>query len=188
MDTSRNGRRHSRPIMSGALLCLLSLGPFGLPAWLPATIHAATDSPSPATNPDALMQQGASAYQRGAFDQALTHWKEAAQRYEEAGNPKDQSRALVQAAQASQALGHPKLALQQLDLALALTQQVGQPAATSTRVHRTTDLHRPLRFNLTSVSYRYRDPDLPWVGRGRAVRLCDSANGWVRCAHGCADS
>lgn len=77
------------------------------------------------------MQQGASAYQRGAFEPALNAWREAAQRYEEAGQTQDQSRALVQAAQAAQALGHPKLALQQLELALALAQQLGQPAWTA---------------------------------------------------------
>lgn len=77
------------------------------------------------------MQQGTSAYQRGAFDQALNAWKDAAQRYEEAADPRGQSRALVQAAGAAQALGHSKLALQQLDLALALAQQVGRPAWTA---------------------------------------------------------
>lgn len=77
------------------------------------------------------MQQGTSAYQRGAFDQALNAWKDAAQRYEEVADPRGQSRALVQAAGAAQALGHSKLALQQLDLALALAQQVGRPAWTA---------------------------------------------------------
>lgn len=132
MDRSRNSRRQSRRVASIALLCVLSLGPLtGLFDVMPVMTHAATDSPAAPTDPDTLMQQGTSAYQRGAFDQALNAWKDAAQRYEEVADPRGQSRALVQAAGAAQALGHSKLALQQLDLALALAQQVGRPAWTA---------------------------------------------------------
>ncbi|HSE58682.1 MAG TPA: CHAT domain-containing protein [Nitrospiraceae bacterium] len=106
------------------------------------------------------MQQGASAYQRGAFDQALTAWKEAAQRYEEADRPKDQSRALVQAAQAAQALGHPKLALQQLDLALALAQQVGQPAWTAQVLD---------RLGRAYLSTRQFDASAQFLGHARDI-------------------
>ena len=49
--------------------------------------------------PEILMKQGSQAYQRGAFDQALGAWKQAAQVYEQQGKPAEQSRALVQAAQ-----------------------------------------------------------------------------------------
>ena len=71
---------------------------------------------------DQLMQQGLQAYQRGAFDQALTAWKQAASLYEKEGKVMDQSRALVQAAQASESMGQVNQALRQLDLALALAQ------------------------------------------------------------------
>lgn len=80
------------------------------------------------TSPDVLMQQGAQAFARGALDQALSFWKQAAQDYERAGKSREQSEALVRAAQAEQALGQLKPALQHLELALGLAQQTGDPA------------------------------------------------------------
>jgi len=76
-------------------------------------------------SPDVLMTQGLQAYQRGAFDLAVTAWKQAAQLYEQSGKVREQSDALVQAAQASESLGQVNQALQQLELALTLTQQTG---------------------------------------------------------------
>jgi CHAT domain-containing protein len=73
--------------------------------------------------PDILMTQGLQAYQRGSFDQALAVWKEAADLYERDGKIGEQSRALAQAAQASESLGQVGQALQQLELALTLAQQ-----------------------------------------------------------------
>ena len=83
------------------------------------------------SSPDVLMKQGAQFYERGAFDQAITSWKDAAQLYEREGNIKEQSQALVQLALASQALGQLRQALQQLELALALAQQTGDRAWTA---------------------------------------------------------
>jgi CHAT domain-containing protein/Tfp pilus assembly protein PilF len=76
-------------------------------------------------NPDILMTQGLQAYQRGSFDQALAAWKQAADLYERDGRIEKQSRALAQAAQASESLGQVSQALQQLELALTLAQQTG---------------------------------------------------------------
>lgn len=76
-------------------------------------------------NPDTLMTQGLQAYQRGSFDQALAAWKQAADLYERDGKVGEQSRALAQAAQASESLGQVSQALQQLELALTLAQQTG---------------------------------------------------------------
>jgi CHAT domain-containing protein/Tfp pilus assembly protein PilF len=81
---------------------------------------------------DQLMQQGLQAYQRGAFDQALTAWKQAAALYEKDGKVMDQSRALVQAAQASESIGQVNQALQQLEVALALAQKTGDQVWTAT--------------------------------------------------------
>ena len=78
--------------------------------------------------PDSLMTQGLQAYQRGSFDQALAAWKQAADLYERDGNVNNQSRALAQAAQASESLGQVSQALQQLELALTLAQQTGDRA------------------------------------------------------------
>ncbi|MDN5943268.1 MAG: tetratricopeptide repeat protein, partial [Nitrospira sp.] len=75
--------------------------------------------------PDALMEQGLQAYQRGSFDQALAAWKQAADLYERDGKIGEQSRALAQAAQASESLGQVGQALQQLEMALTLAQQAG---------------------------------------------------------------
>ena len=79
-------------------------------------------------NPDSLMTQGLQAYQRGSFDQALAAWKQAAELYEQDGKIEKQSRALAQAAQASESLGQVGQALQQLELALTLAQQTGDRA------------------------------------------------------------
>ena len=78
--------------------------------------------------PDTLMTQGLQAYQRGSFDQALAAWKQAADLYERDGKVGEQSRALAQAAQASESLGQVSQALQQLELALTLAQQTGDRA------------------------------------------------------------
>lgn len=99
-------------------------------AWLISTADLRNAAAEPA--PDALMQQGLQAYQRGAFDQAFASWKGAAQLYEQSGNAKEQSRALVQAAQGSESMGQVNQALQQLELALALAQQVQERTWTAT--------------------------------------------------------
>jgi len=78
--------------------------------------------------PDTLMEQGLQAYQRGSFDQALAAWKQAVELYERDGKVEKQSRALAQAAQASESLGQVSQALQQLELALTLAQQTGDRA------------------------------------------------------------
>ena len=51
------------------------------------------------------MAQGWSAWQRGAFEEAVRNWQDAAQRYAQAGQPRAQSVALTQLARAYQALG-----------------------------------------------------------------------------------
>jgi CHAT domain-containing protein len=84
--------------------------------------HISASAADPAS-PDALMQQGLQAYQRGAFDQAHAAWKAAAQAYEGSGNAKEQCQALIQAAQASEALGQVSQAVQQLEVALAVAQR-----------------------------------------------------------------
>jgi CHAT domain-containing protein/Tfp pilus assembly protein PilF len=84
------------------------------------------------TSPDTLMKQGLQSYQRGAFDKALTAWKQAANGYEQQGKPIEQSRALVAAAQASESMGQITQALQQLEVALALAQQSQDNAWTAT--------------------------------------------------------
>lgn len=94
----------------------------------PGHLTWATTSSSSA---DALMQQGAQFYHRGYFDRASASWKEAARAYEREGKVKERSQALVQLALASQALGQLRPALQQLELALSLAQEAGDPVWTA---------------------------------------------------------
>jgi CHAT domain-containing protein len=85
-----------------------------------------------APSPDGLMQKGATAFQRAAFNEAFATWKESARLYEAAGQVKEQSQALMQAAQAAQAAGKFRPALQHLELALTLAQQLGDPIRIAT--------------------------------------------------------
>jgi CHAT domain-containing protein len=82
-------------------------------------------------NPDLLMTTGLEAFHRGAFARAATDWQAAAHAYERAGRPLEQSRALTHVAQAYQALGQLIKTLQTLELALALSQTVQDPAWTA---------------------------------------------------------
>ncbi|MDH4283302.1 MAG: tetratricopeptide repeat protein, partial [Myxococcales bacterium] len=87
-----------------------------------------------ATTPDsldALLAQGTDAFRRGAFEQALTTWKEAARLSSERGATREQIQALLGAAQAAQALGQSKQALLQLDLALVLSHNHRDPLVTA---------------------------------------------------------
>src|SRR5215510_16605546 len=99
-------------------------------------------------SPESLMQLGLESYQRGAFDQALASWKVAAHLYEQAGKPMEQSRALVQAAQASESMGQVTQAQQQLELALALAEPLQDKAWTAT-----------ILSNLGHASLAARQPD-----------------------------
>jgi tetratricopeptide (TPR) repeat protein len=81
---------------------------------------------------EASMAQGWSAWQRGAFEEAVRSWLDAAQRYEHAGQPRDQSVALTQLARAYQALGHYHKAVQGLSSAFELAQKAGDRVQTAT--------------------------------------------------------
>ncbi len=87
---------------------------------IPSLTTSASGPGSPAND---AMTQGTQAFQRGAYDEALGLWKDAARQYEGQGRSHDQSRALVSAARAAESLGQTKRALQLLELALALAQQ-----------------------------------------------------------------
>jgi CHAT domain-containing protein/Tfp pilus assembly protein PilF len=111
-------------------------------------------------SPESLMQLGLQSYQRGAFDQALASWKVAAQLYEQAGKPMEQSRALVQAAQASEAMGQVNQAQQQLELALALAEPLQDKAWTAT-----------ILSNLGHASLAARQPDAAMQHLKRALEI-----------------
>lgn len=98
-------------------------------AFLVVLLLSATRSEShEVTSPAGLaMKHGGLAFQRGAFGEALSHWKQAADLYKSAGNKPAHVEALILAAQASMGLGQSKQALQSLELALALTHTSGDP-------------------------------------------------------------
>lgn len=92
-------------------------------------LFTATQSQSHETSSPAglSMKDGARAFERGAFGEALSHWKQAVELYKGSGNAPAQVEALVLSAQASMGLGQSKQALQSLELALALVQKSGDP-------------------------------------------------------------
>src|SRR5689334_12681993 len=93
-------------------------------------LFTATRSESHDTSPAGLsMKEGVQAFERGAFGEALSHWKQAAEFYKGSGNAPAQVEALVFSSQALMALGQSKQALQALELALALAHKGGDPIA-----------------------------------------------------------
>ncbi len=87
-----------------------------------------------ATTPsaDVAMQQGSQAFQRGAFGEALAHWKQAAEGYKQGRDAQAQIDALILSSQASMELGQSKSALQTLELALGVAQKTGNQLAQAT--------------------------------------------------------
>ncbi|MBX3302187.1 MAG: CHAT domain-containing protein [Nitrospira sp.] len=88
-----------------------------------------SESHQPSSPGDTLMKEGGQHFERGAFGEALSHWKQAADSYKGIGNTPAQVEALTLSAQASMALGQSRYALQSLELALALAQEGGDPLA-----------------------------------------------------------
>ena len=82
-----------------------------------------TSASAPSSPTDEVMAQGTQAFQRGAYEDALGKWKEAARQYETQGQLRKQSQALVSAARAAESLGQTKQALQLLELASTLAQK-----------------------------------------------------------------
>ena len=90
---------------------------------------ARSESTGSTASAGSLMQQGGQAFHRGAFAEALSHWKQAAALYKADGNAQAQVEALVFSAQASLELGQSKQALLSLELALTLAHEHGNPAS-----------------------------------------------------------
>jgi CHAT domain-containing protein/Tfp pilus assembly protein PilF len=86
-----------------------------------------SESHQTSSSADSLVKEGAQYFQKGAFSEALSHWKQAVDLYKSAGNKPGQVEALTLSAQASMELGQSKQALQSLELALALAHTSGDP-------------------------------------------------------------
>ncbi|NJL17529.1 MAG: tetratricopeptide repeat protein [Nitrospira sp.] len=95
-------------------------------------VAAPSDSHDVTTPAGSAMKQGGLAFQRGAFGEALSHWKQAVELYKGSGNTPAQVEALVLSAQASMGLGQSKQALQSLELALAIAQKSDDPLPEAT--------------------------------------------------------
>jgi len=124
--------------------------------------------------PDTLMEQGLRAYQRGSFDQALVAWKQAADLYERNGKVGEQSRALAQAAQASESLGQVSQALQQLELALTLAQQTGD----RTRIAAVTE-----NLGRTYLAARKPDAAVQYLTQALAMAQADEDRRLIAAIH-----
>ena len=82
-------------------------------------------------SPAQEMRQGTTQFQQGAFAQAAVHWMNAARGYEEDGQPKEQSQALINLAHALQQEGQIRRAQGTLQTALKLSEQAGERGLTA---------------------------------------------------------
>jgi CHAT domain-containing protein/Tfp pilus assembly protein PilF len=106
---------------------------FGMAHGFVGLSHLASAAPAahvPAA--ETAMAQGWSAWQRGAFEEAVRSWQDAAQRYAQAGQQRAQSVALTQLARAYQALGQYRKASQNLSSALELARKSGDRVQVAT--------------------------------------------------------
>lgn len=90
-------------------------------AWVPGALAQETLSP------EKLMEQGQSAYQQGAFTQAIQYWTEASRRYERDGKTREQIKAHVNLTQALYQTGHYKEAGSILIDSGKLADRIGDP-------------------------------------------------------------
>ncbi len=88
---------------------------------------------SKASSSDPYFEQGLKAFQRGAFEEAVSRWAEAVSSYEREGKPAEQINALIHLSQAYSALGQYKQAMKNLETALELAER-SQDAARSAAV------------------------------------------------------
>lgn len=86
-----------------------------------------SESHDTSTPVGSAMKEGGLAFQRGAFGEALSHWKQAVELYKGSGNTPAQVETLILSAQAAMGLGQSKQALQSLELALAIAQKTDDP-------------------------------------------------------------
>lgn len=109
--------------------CLVIFLFFGLIGSLlslcPPLLIAQSSSASSKSSAEKFMVQGLSAFQRGAFEQAVLDWKEAVKLYEREKKSDKQKEALTLLAQAYQYIGQYNEALKSLNSARALAEKSG---------------------------------------------------------------
>ena len=91
----------------------------------PPSLSAQSSSASSDSSAEKYISQGLSAFRRGAFEQAVVDWKEAARLFEKEAKFNKQSKALTLLAQAYQYIGQHSEALKSLKSALILAEKSG---------------------------------------------------------------
>lgn len=110
------------------------------------------------TSPEEQMTEGRKAFQQGAFEQAVLHWREAARLYEQATQPKQQSDALTHLAQAEQALGQYQEVFSSLTSALTLAKQSGDQTQIASVLHTLGNVY--IATGPPETAYRYLNEGL----------------------------
>src|SRR5574337_253871 len=93
-----------------------------------AIAFAHSVSAGEALAPEEYFKQGLSAFQRGAFEEAVVSWTDAARSYERDHKPGGQIAVLIHLSQAYSAIGQYKQAIRSLESALELARKLGDPA------------------------------------------------------------
>lgn len=125
-----------------------------------------------AVSPAQEMKQGATLFQQGGFAQAAVHWMTAARLYEERGQSKEQSQALINLAHALQQEGQVRRAQGALQSALKLSESLGDRALTATILAQlgTTShalgKHEPATEHLTKALVLAREEQKPALVAG----------------------
>jgi CHAT domain-containing protein len=121
-------RSLSMALLGGGILALISLGD---PSVGTAGDFVIGQGP-PTASAAQEMKQGAARFQQGDFAQAAVHWMTAARLYDERGQSKEQSQALINLAHAFQQEGQVRRAQGTLQSALRLSEQLGDRLLTAT--------------------------------------------------------
>jgi CHAT domain-containing protein len=120
------------------LLFLLIIG--NLLLW-PSPLLAQSPSLPGDSTAEKYRSQGLSAFRRGAFEQAVLDWKEAARLYEKEGKPDKQREALTLLSQAYQYIGQYKEALKILESLLTFAEKSGDRTQTASVLGNLGNLH-----------------------------------------------
>ena len=96
--------------------------------WILLAAVLLCSGPAAFPTPTEQMEAGRAAFVRGAFEEAVTHWKKAAHRCEAEKNPAGQAQALINLAAAYQSLGQQRLAIESLETSLRLAETSHDPA------------------------------------------------------------
>jgi tetratricopeptide (TPR) repeat protein len=115
------GKRHAPRAGNLSLLLLIFLT-------VPYSLFIQTTLAAAATTPEQYEQQAWTAFQRGAFEEAVLSWQNTVRLYERQEKRGSQVEALVHLSQAYQAVGQYQEALKALEAALVLVDKSGDPS------------------------------------------------------------